>query len=291
MKVCITGSNGQLGSDIKKILIKSDKYTIIELTRDKLNLEKIKDFHCILNNLEFDILINCAAYHKTDELENNSDLAFKINSFAANELAKICKLLDKKFIHISTDYVFGGDLKKQEKIKENEIPQPINIYGLSKSFGEKLISMNNPNSYILRVASLFGSAGSSGKGGNFIETMIRLSKERDVLKVVNDQIMTPTYTYHVAIMLEKLLCKSINPEIYHCVNTDSCSWYEFTKEIFTLLNIKTKIVPCSSSEFKTVAMRPKFSALNNEKISQCLDFDIPTWRSALKEYLIEKKYL
>lgn len=291
MKVCLTGPKGQLGSDIKKILINSNRYTVIELTKDKFNLEKIENFQDFLKNIEFDTLINCAAYHKTDELEANSNLAFKINSFAVNELSKICKLLGKKFIHISTDYVFGGNLNQQEKLKENEIPQPINIYGLSKSFGEKLISISNPDSYILRVASLFGSAGSSGKGGNFVETMIKLSKEKDELKVVDDQIMSPTYTYHVAEILEKLLSKNINPEIYHCVNTGSCSWYEFTKEIFTLLNIKTKLIPCGSSEFKTIAMRPKFSALNNEKISKSLNFDIPTWKSALKEYLIEKEYL
>jgi len=274
MKVLVLGSNGQLGSDLLKINKDFIPFTRDEFDANKDSIEKLpKDVNYI---------INCISYHKTDEVEDNPDQAFKINSSFVYELAKFCKSNDITLFHISTDYVFNG--YKNSPYNEEDIPNPLNIYGLSKFSGEKVIQNYIEKYFIFRVSSLFGVAGASGKGGNFVETMIKLAKNNTPLKIIDNQYMTPTHTLDIAKAINFFIENQIDEYgIYHCVSDGSCSWYDFTKEIFNQIELDYKIDKTTYEEYKTKAKRPKYSVLDNRKLSKY--YKMPHWKDTLKEYL------
>jgi dTDP-4-dehydrorhamnose reductase len=282
MKVLLLGSNGQLGSDIVKVF-KNSKIELIKYTR--------KDFDVLKNKINFpevDYIINCISYHKTDECEDFPDKSFKINSSFVYELSKYCELNDITLFHISTDYVFDG--YKSSPYKEEYIPNPLNIYGLSKFSGEKAVQNYLNKYFIFRVSSLFGEAGASGKGGNFVETMIKLAKKNIPLKIISDQYMVPTHTLDIAKVIRFFIENQIDEfGIFHVVSNGSCSWYDFTKEIFTQIGLDYNIEKITYKEYKTKAIRPKYSVLDNRKLSKY--YKMPHWKEALNEYLLIKKYI
>ena len=231
MKILLLGKSGQLGSDIFDYLNTSEKVPeVTALTRDDIDVSDLETLRDKLSEFDYDVLINCTSIHKTDDIEANSSLAFTVNAHAVKVMAEASRTKRAKFYHISTDYVFGGE-KYVEPITEFSPCSPINVYGSSKALGEQFAKITNDKTFIVRVASLFGVRGASGKGGNFIETMIRMFSERDNVTVVSDQIMSPTFTEDVA----KAICKSIEydiePGIYHIVNSGSGSWYELAKYV------------------------------------------------------------
>jgi len=281
MKVLLLGSNGQLGSDIVKIF-KDSKIELIKYTR--------KSFDVLENKINFpkvDYIINCISYHKTDECEDFPDKSFKINSSFVYELAKYCELNDITLFHISTDYVFDGN--KKTPYNEEEIPNPLNIYGLSKFAGEKAIQNYLNKYFIFRVSSLFGEAGASGKGGNFVETMINLAKKEVPLKIISDQYMVPTHTLDIARVIKFFIENQIDEYgIYHVVSDGSCSWYDFTKEIFKQINLNYNLDKTTYKDYKTKAIRPKYSVLDNRKLLKY--YKMSHWKKALREYLRIKGY-
>ena len=290
MKILLLGKNGQLGSDIFDYLNKNEQRAeLIALCWDDLDVAEPWELEKRLLGLDFDVLINCTSIHKTDDIEESADEAFKVNAKAVQVMAKVSKLKNAKFIHISTDYVFGGNVHV-EPIIEAERCAPINIYGASKALGEQFALMAHQQTFIIRVASLFGVRGASGKGGNFIETMIRLFQERDTVTVVSDQVMSPTYTADIAELVCKGVLNNLNPGIYHFVNSGYCSWYELAKYVANKLGSDCNIVPCSSEEYKSVAIRPKYSVLDNSKITSLVG-KIPTWNNAVDRYLIAKGHI
>ena len=284
-KVLLLGANGQLGSDIQRTF--KDGIELIALTRKEFDIEK--DSIDILNEFkEVDYIINSTSYHKTDECEDFPDKSFKINSSFVYELARFCFEFDITLFHISTDYVFDG--KKNSPYIEEDVPNPLNIYGLSKFAGEKAIQNYLDKYFIFRVSSLFGEAGSSGKGGNFVETMINLAKKGVPLKVIANQYMAPTHTLDIAKAIYYFIVNDIKDYgIYHCCNSGSCSWYEFAKKIFELANINYPITKTTYEEYKTKAKRPKYSVLDNKKLSQY--YKMKDWDKALEEYLKIKGYI
>jgi len=285
-KVLLLGANGQLGSDIKKIF-KDENIRLISLTRDNFDVQK-DDISKLEEYKNVDYIINTIAYHKTDECEDYPDKSFKINASFVYELAKFCDKFDISLFHFSTDYVFDGN--KETPYKEEDIPNPLNIYGLSKFSGEKAIENYLKKYFIFRVSSLFGVAGASGKGGNFVETMLNLAKKKVPLKIISNQYMSPTHTLDIARVVLYFIKNDIRDYgIYHCCNSGSCSWYEFTKKIFKLANINYPIEKTTYEEYKTKAKRPKYSVLNNTKLSQY--YKMPSWQDALKEYLFKKGYI
>src|SRR5262245_2973129 len=186
MKAVLLGPNGQLGSDIRATnQKKGEPLSITPIDRTKVDLGDIGAAAAVIRSLDFECLINCSSYHKTDEVEQNAPLAFAINAHLVRALAEICLEKKARFIHISTDYVFGGQ-QKRIPLTESDAKAPINVYGASKGMGEDLALLVGGDVLVLRVASLFGTAGASGKGGNFVETMIRLAKEKGRLRVVAD---------------------------------------------------------------------------------------------------------
>lgn len=288
MKVLLLGANGQLGFDIQKVY--QQKKPVLELitfTRQNLDVTQVEQIPQILGDLHFDFLINCTSYHKTDEVEKNADLAFTINCQAVRKMAESCIQKNATLIHVSTDYVFNG--KNKLPYTENDNVGPLNVYGASKVMGEQL-ALLNPKTYILRVASLFGLAGASGKGGNFIETMIKFGKEKGVLNVVNDITMSPTSTAWIAKAIFEIIQKKPEYGIYHTVNSGHATWYEFAAKIIEKAKVQAKVNPVTSNDFPTVALRPSYSVLDNSKLKNVMG-DIPHWETELETYLREKGHI
>ncbi|WP_457753027.1 dTDP-4-dehydrorhamnose reductase [Thermococcus sp.] len=283
MKVAIIGANGQLGTDLVEVFGEE----AIPLTRKDLDVTDFESLK-ILKELKPDVIINTAAYVRVDDAELYPEKAFQVNAIGALNVAKIANEIDAVSVYISTDYVFDGT--KGEPYTEEDAPNPLNVYGLSKYAGEIFTRNYSKKYYIIRVASLYGKAGASGKGGNFVEFMIQKAKNREEIRVVDDMFMGPTYTKDVATTLKKFL--GLKPEfgVYHMVNDGYCSWYEFTKAIFEILGWDVEVKPIKSSELKRLAKRPRFSALKNEKLEK-LGLKMRHWREALGEYLNEKGYL
>ena len=290
MKILLLGENGQLGGDLVEVLSsKSNNITLRSCSRKDIDVSDISVLKKKLTDTEFDILINCTSAHKTDEIELEPSLAFYINVRAVKVMAECTQLKGGRFFHISTDYVFGGEIY-DKPIDERQPKSPINIYGASKSLGEQLALSFCKDTTILRVASLFGIRGSSGKGGNFLETMIRLANEKRELKVVDDQVMSPTFTYDVAQAITKMILGELNNGIYHLVNSGQASWYGLAKYTLQKLNLGSNLISCSSSEFPSAAIRPHYSVLQNSKLTEVIG-DLPHWTDAVDRYLKLKGYL
>ncbi len=285
MKILLLGANGQLGNDIqmvhKKLFVDSVK--LVTWTRADLDVANIAQLTEKLLQQDFDVLINCTSFHKTEQVEQEAQTAFLINAHAVGEMAKVCEVKKSRFVHISTDYVFGAH-SYDRPLLETDVTSPYNVYGASKLMGEGLARLYCERALVLRVASLFGIAGSSVKGGNFVTTMLRLGKERESLNVVCDQIMSPTWTYEIATVIFMLLDKAAPADLYHMVNTGVASWFDFAKEIFTLAEYDVSVNPVKASEFPAKVIRPSYSALNNEKIQRVLNYAIPAWQLALKNW-------
>jgi dTDP-4-dehydrorhamnose reductase len=288
MKILLLGANGQLGTDI---LVENERrglFDIFRVGRDVVDLSFAGQATDNLSSLDFDVMVNCTGYHRTDEAENNETLAIAVNTRAVGELAVLCARKKARFIHVSTDYVFGGGAECSP-IPEKAMKAPLNVYGRTKSDGEDLALTSHDDSLVIRVASLFGLAGASGKGGNFVETMIRLGRERGKLRVVNDQHMSPTGTQDVAAAMLALIEKRASSGIYHVVNTGVASWCDFARRIIERANVSAEVEGISTAEFPTPARRPPYSALDNQKTVSIVGRMAP-WEEALDRYLIGKGY-
>lgn len=283
-KIAIIGSNGQLGSDISKFYGER----AVNLTRKEIDVTNLSDCKRILCEIKPEVIINCAAYVRVDDAENCPLEAFRVNSIGSKNIAVISKELDATNVFISTDYVFNGT--KKTPYNEKDCPDPINVYGMSKYFGECFTKSYSNKFYIFRVSSLFGVAGASGKGGNFVETVIKMAKKNQEIKLVEDVVMSPTYTQDVASLIKNILKKEVPSGIYHLNNSGRCSWYEFAETIFRLINLNPNIIKIKSKELERKAKRPMFSVLDNNKIIN-LGFNINEWEIGLKNYLKEKAYI
>lgn len=287
MRLLLLGHNGQLGSDIKRICEGRSDIELIAVGRDIVDVSRSEMIAAALSGRPFDVLVNCTSYHKTDEAERNASVAFAVNAHAVREMAKICRARKAKFFHISTDYVFDGT--KTAPYTETDCARPINVYGASKAMGEVLAGLEHDRLYVLRVASLFGIAGASGKGGNFVETMLRLAREKGEVRVVDDILMSPTGTADVARMILRLIDRDAPAGIYHAVNSGQASWYEFAQAIVGRAGIPARVEPIKSRDFPSAALRPPYSVLSNAKMSSIVGA-IPHWSEALGRYLLAKDH-
>jgi dTDP-4-dehydrorhamnose reductase len=272
MKILIIGATGMLGTDLVKTFKNHD---VTAWGSKDIDITDFQEVDSKIKALKPEVVINAAAYTAVDDCEINRDLAMKVNGEGPGNLAKVCSAINAILVHYSTDYIFNGQKKDGYNEDYNEIA-PLNVYGESKALGEKLIRENCKKYYILRIAWLYGK-----NGKNFVDTMLKLGKEKPQLKVVNDQHGSPTYTADVAQRTKKIL-EAIKPNfgIYHATNSGNCTWYEFTKEIFRIKNISVKVAPCSTEEFPRPAKRPAYSILLNTKLPP-----MRSWQEALGEYL------
>lgn len=282
MKIAVIGATGQLGSDLVKVFDEVIPLTHVEM--------EIKDLLRCLKTLEKhkpDVVINCASYVRVDDAEDYAEEVFAVNSVGAKNVTIACKKINAVNVYISTDYVFDGS--KNTPYTEEDHPNPINTYGISKVAGEfytKLVERH----YIIRVSSLFGAAGASGKGGNFVETMITKAKNKETIMVVDDMVMSPTYTVDAAAMIKEILIKNLPFGIYHAANKGQCSWYKFAKTIFNTLGIEVRLSPTKTNILQSKARRPMYSPLVSVDLKK-YGLEMEGWEAALKNYLIEKGYV
>ncbi len=288
-KVVLIGANGQLGTDIMKVFTKDKFFALIPLAHQDIEISDANSIKKVLDKVNPHIIINTAAYNKVDEAEFYPHKAFSVNGLANKYLGEYCQKKNIVFTYISTDYVFGADKKRKKPYKESDCPGPINAYGISKLVGEYFTASLFPKYFIIRSSGLFGVSGSKGKGGNFVELMLRLAKEKGHVRVVNDQIVSPTYTLYLAKQILKLI-KTDAFGLYHATSHGQCSWYSFAKEIFALTNTSVSLEALSSANFPTLAKRAHFSVLENNNLKK-LGIDIMrSWQEGLQDYLKEKGY-
>jgi dTDP-4-dehydrorhamnose reductase len=231
------------------------------------------------------VILNTAAFHRVDECETNSAPAFQVNGTAVKYLAQAAKAAGATLVHYSTDYVFGG-YEKGGPFDETDLPAPVNVYGTSKVVGEHLIAAYADRYFAIRTCGLYGVAGSSGKGGNFVETMLKKAIAGDAIRVVDDQILTPTYTADLAQATRNLILTG-KYGLYHVSSEGQCSWYEFTRYIFERAGLDAKLSPVKSAEFASPVRRPANSVLSKAKL-RSVGVSIPSWKEALPRYLEER---
>ena len=291
LRALLFGPNGQLGHDIRRAHAQSgEAIDLIPLARDKLDVVMRERVEEVLGGLDFDALVNCAACTRVDEAEDNASLAFTVNAHAVKAMARVCAAKRARLFHISTDYVFGGDPVRQRPLGEHDPMAPVNVYGASKAMGETLARLESDDVVVLRVASLFGVNGSGGKGGNFVETIIRAAKAERTLRVVDDQTMSPTATADVARVVMRMLAQGCAPGLYHVVNAGSATWFDFACEILRRARVGAGVTPCATGEYPARAERPRYCVLDNAKVSA--DFGtMPAWQDALERYLRAKGHI
>lgn len=274
MKIVITGAKGMLGTKLMDILIGHD---LIGMDAQELDITDKSNASKVIASHKPDAVINCAAFTRVDDCETKVDLAFAVNSVGPENLALACKDNDVKLVHIGTDYVFDGT--NTTPYKEEDKTNPLSIYGKSKLAGEDNIRAVLDNHLIIRTQWLYGE-----NGPNFVETILRIAKERDELRVVNDQWGAPTYTKDLGLAIKALIendCRGT----YHAANSGSCTWYEFTLEILRLEGLEKNVVPVTTEEFARPARRPSYSVFNCDKVKTEAGFIFRHWRDALAEYM------
>lgn len=276
-KVLVTGINGQLGYDVIKELDKRG-YISVGVDKEKMDLTDLSNISNFIKDSNIDAIIHCAAYTAVDLAEDNKELCEIVNSLSVKEISNACKELDIPLVYISTDYVFDGT--KDGEYTESDIENPINVYGKTKLDGENYVKEILNKYYIVRISWVFGE-----NGNNFINTMLRLSKEHKELNIIDDQIGSPTYTKDLAPLLVDML-ESDRYGLYHVTNEGFCSWYEFAKEIFKLKNIDIKVNPISTKDYPTKARRPLNSKMSKQKLIDKGFIPLRNWKEALNEYLI-----
>jgi len=279
LRILLTGANGQLGHDL--ISTKPENVEILPYDKESLDITDRDKTLSVISEQKPDVLINTAAYVRVDDAEDNAAEAFSINAVGVKNLVEACNKTGTLITHISTDYVFDGT-KAPIPYNEDDIPNPLNTYGLSKFAGEMFVKNYAHNAYIIRTASLYGKSGASGKGGNFVYTVLGRLLKNQTMKVVNDIYMSPTCTYNLAQEIWRMISEKRPNGLYHIVNDGYCSWFEFAKTISDLADIKGEIIPVSHTEYPSKARRPLWSPLMSIK-----GITIASWEKALEFFLAE----
>ena len=287
MKILLTGKTGQIGKELNNIV--GDLGNLITVDREQLDLSKPNSIEPVILNIKPDIIINAAAYTSVDKAEEESDLAMTVNAIAPGLLAKAARKVGAGLIHYSTDYVFDGC--SGIPYKEEDPPNPLNVYGQSKLAGEKAVAKVGIPFLIIRTGWVY-----SIHGKNFFKTIKKLAKEKDILQVIDDQIGAPTWARSVALKTHKILKQCLNKKwlekkdpslsgIFHLTCQGKTSWHGFAKEILNMSDASQniKLIAIPASDYPTPAARPSNSLLNNEKIQKVFGLDMPNWEDALKD--------
>ena len=287
MNILVTGCNGQLGTELQKIALNDQHHQWLFTDIDTLDIcNKTAVEECFVKN-GIDACINCAAYTAVDKAEDEPELATLVNSFAPKVLAEACKNHDALLIHISTDYVFGGDAHEPYKVDDPINPQ--SVYGSTKAEGERLIRESGCNYMIVRTAWLYSSVGK-----NFVKTMLMLGDTKDEINVVADQKGCPTWAHDLAIALVSLLNKNGKNEVhetFHFTNEGQITWYDFATAIMEIGGKHCKVNPITTDQYPTKAKRPAYSVLDLSKIKDFAGIEIPDWRKSLEKCIDELKWM
>lgn len=287
MKVAIIGANGQLGSDLVKVFKDEEA---LSLTHSDIEITNPRQTDSVLSPIKPDVIINTAAFHRVEDCETEYARAFEVNAIGAANLARTSEELGAVLVHISTDYVFDG--KKREPYLEDDTPNPLNTYGLTKLAGEYYVRNLCSRHYVVRTSGLYGLARCRAKGGNFIDTILQLARERPELKVVGDQVLVPTYTRDLAHKIKELIIKDYNNHygIYHMANSGQCSWYEFAVRVFELEGVDgVNLKKVTTEEFRSKVMRPGYSVLGSKALKSLGIEPLRPWQEALEDYMTQRR--
>jgi dTDP-4-dehydrorhamnose reductase len=279
MRIAILGANGQLGSDLIRAF---PDWDVFPFTRESFEVTDHEETRAGLKDARPNIIVNTTAYHRVDDCEVRADLAYGVNVLAVLNLVRIANDLEASLVHFSTDYVFDG--KSQTPYVESSPAFPLSVYGNSKLAGEYIVRTTAKRFFLVRTCGLYSHVGSRGKGGNFVETMLKKARNGESIKVVNDQVLTPTSTATLARQVAELLTTN-HYGLYHITNEGACTWYEFARTIFELSGLKADLSPTTSDLYKTPALRPRYSVLENARLKELGLNRMPHWRDALAEYL------
>jgi len=292
MRIALVGAGGQLASDLLPLL----PVDAVPLSHNEIELTDPDSVARALERVDPDVVINTAAYNLVDQAEDEPAVALSVNAIGARHLALACRDRHCTMVHLSSDYVFGLDAERRRPYREDDCPGPVSVYGTSKLAGELFVRSLCPKHVIVRTCGLYGLAGSRGKGGNFVETMLRLSRRVDGsepamaqnLQVVDDQCCTPSATLDVARAVA-FLASTDQYGLYHVTNSGSCTWFELAREIFRLEKIDVAIAPITSAEFGARAARPAYSVLACDRYERLGGAPLPPWREALASYLEQRR--
>lgn len=285
MNILITGANGQLGNEMRLLSQESNKDSYFFTDVAELDITNLLDIRAFVKQNNIDVIVNCAAYTNVDEAEDDVELCDLINNKAVENLAIVAKEHDCILVHVSTDYVFSG--KGNLPCTEEQATSPLGVYGKTKLEGEDAIRRVGCKYLIFRTAWLY-----SEFGNNFVKTMIRLTTEKDSLKVVFDQVGSPTYAGDLGKLIFSIIEKRQYEQhqgIYHFSNEGVCSWYDFAKEISFIAGTDCDIQPCHSDEFPSKVTRPAFSVLNKTKVKRDFQFEVPYWKVSLTKCINKLK--
>lgn len=283
MRVLVIGANGQLGTEIVKVLRSEE---VIPLTHEDIEVADEGSVRKTMAPYQPEVIISTAAYHRVADCEKNEIKSFEVNAIGAKNLANVCKEKNAVLVYISTDYVFDG--QKGKPYIESDPPRPLNVYGISKLAGEYYIRYIWPKHFIIRTSGLYGSAKCRAKGGNFIDLMLRLANERDEIQVVDDEVLTPTYTKDLALKIRELIQRDYFG-LYHITNNGACSWYGFAQKIFELSRLKVNLKKTTVQKFGAEVKRPRYSVLRNYALEKIGMDNMRKWDEALKAFLSEKR--
>jgi dTDP-4-dehydrorhamnose reductase len=280
LKIAVIGANGQLGSELCEQF--EDNHQVVGLTHVDIEITNINSVKKVLTEIRPDVIINTAAYHNLPDCEKNPDISFQVNAIGALNLAKAVTDIGSVLVQYSTDYVFDGE--KKEPYLEKDMTNPLNIYAMTKLNGEILIKNYCTQYFIIRISGLYGKTICRAKGNNFITTMQKAARERDVVKVVNDEIFTPTSVFEVAKNTGRLI-ETEGFGLYHMTCEGYCSWFDFAGVIFKELGLKTPLISCTSDEFPSEIKRPSYSVLENHKLNSVNLNHMTHWKDALIKYI------
>ena len=284
MRIAVIGADGQLGSDLVKILGRDE---VIPLYYPEFDVTRAERVRTVFWDLQPEAVINTAAFHRVDECEDNPDSAFRVNAIAVRDLALLARDLGFVLVHFSTDYVFDGF--KRAPYVESDPPNPLNVYAVSKLAGEFFVRALAQKHFVIRTCGLFGESSSREKGYNFVDRMIALAEEGRTLRVVDDQWVSPTSTAELAERTADLI-RTDRYGLYHLTSEGQCTWFQFAREIFSLLGRSPRLEPVDSRSYGAKARRPLYSVLENRKAREVGLRDFSAWNDALRVYL-EKKGL
>jgi dTDP-4-dehydrorhamnose reductase len=277
--ILITGADGQVGKEFRRLLENEKSHKIIFTNREQLAIDDEAAVNSFFKKNNIDHCINCAAYTAVDKAEAEPDVAFKINGTAVGYLADVCKNHCADFYHLSTDYVYNG--KSSTPYKEDDPVDPTNVYGASKLLGEELALAKNPTTVVIRTSWVY-----SEYGNNFVKTMVRLMGEKESVNVVDDQKGSPTYAADIAQVIWAMINSGKEHKgIFNYANKGAVTWFQFALAIKDLISSNCIVNPTTSDQFKTTATRPSFSVMNTKKIQSILFEPIPEWDTSLQACL------
>jgi dTDP-4-dehydrorhamnose reductase len=290
MKVAVIGANGQLGSDLCRVLA-ARKIEVVPFLRRDVDVADASQVDRVLDASRPDVVISTAAYHKVDECELHPERSFAVNAIGPANLARACRRIEALLVHFSTDYVFGGTQRRP--YVETDLPGPLSVYAVSKLAGEYMVPDYCERHFVIRTCGLYGTAGSAGKGGNFVETMLKKAVAREPIRVVNDQTATPTFTGDLAETVSRMIEPGIAGRadasgLYHVTAEGQCTWYEFARKIFELEKLDADLKAVSTPEIFSPVQRPAYSVLSKQKLGR-LGLRMPPWEEGLARYLAARR--